>query len=103
MNDAITGNNAFENGILMLIGKEFGGAASGFDVVWEAKRYKPSKFGSEILKSINKQALGYEPKIAEVWFRRQYLCDVSEDMTPEKVKQTIEEYLMTRIIKKGGV
>jgi hypothetical protein len=95
--DRVQGQVAFENGLLMLIGQEFGGAASGFKVIWEARHFRPSRFGDVFLQQVNKQALGYEPKIAEIYFRGEYLCDVSEEMTPEQVKQTIEVALVNKI------
>ena len=101
--DMIRGNNAFENGIYMLIGKEFGGAAAGFEVRWEAKNFKPSRFDHVFLTDIKEQATGAKEKIAEIYFQGQYVCDVSEKMHPEVVRKTITENLMYIISKKGGV
>lgn len=103
MSDQLTGQYSFENGILMLIGKEFGGAANGFSVKWEAKNFKPSKFSDKFLGEVLDQATGRAPKVAEIYFRGKYLCDVSEDMHPAEVELKINDALTARILKKGGV
>lgn len=102
MTDALTGDYAFENGIKMLIGKEFGGVANGFAVRWEAKNFRPSKFSDKFLGEVKDQATGRAAKIAEIYFRGKYLCDVSEAMHPTEVVRKIEESLAI-LITKGGV
>lgn len=96
--DSIRQETAFENGIKMLLGKEFGGRANGFEVFWEAKHYRPSLFGkSKFLEGVKEQAGGRAPKIAEIFFRGKYLCDVSEAMTPPQVIDVINQALFARI------
>lgn len=102
MSDAITSEYAFETGLKMLIGREFGGISNGFQVVWEAKRYKPSKFDHIFLGEVKDQATGKAPKVAEIYFRGKYLCDITEAMHPQQVVQTIEQSLAI-LITKGGV
>lgn len=84
-NDRITQVTAFENGIYMLIGKEFGGQASGFEVRWEIKNFRPSQFDNVILKDIKDQTTGKTEKVAEIYLLGKYLCDVTESMRPERV------------------
>lgn len=100
--DVLKGEHAFENGIYMMLGKEFGGNNAGWEVRWEAKNYKPSRFEAVFLKEINDQVKGKQPKIAEIYFRGKYICDVSEDMHPSQAIKAIMENLTYVISKKGG-
>lgn len=92
----------FENALMMLIGKEFGGQASGFSIKWEAKNFKRNKINDPFLAGLKDQMQGRAPKIAEIYFRGKYLCDVSEAMKPDEVIKLITERL-TLLFTKGGV
>lgn len=98
-NDVMTGTMAFENGIKMLIGKEFGGQANGFDVKFEGRKFRPSQFGNKILENIQDQLSGKEAKVCEISFHDRYLCDVDESMRPEQVIVIIQMAIQRRIEK----
>lgn len=96
-NDRIKQLTAFENGVYMLIGKEFGGMANGFEVRWEAKNFRPSQFENKILKDIKDQVEGRKEKVAEIYLRGKYLCDVRESMSPEQTINEIQTAIMRTI------
>jgi hypothetical protein len=92
---------AFENGIKMLLGLQFGGMASGFDVRFEGKKFRPSQYGDVFLKDIKDQLTGKEAKVAEIFFHGKYLGDVDESMIPEQVEMIITIALNERIKKEA--
>jgi len=96
--DVMDGTMSFENGIKMLIGKEFGGMSSGFSVNFEGRKFRPSQFNNIMLESIKDQLAGYQPKIAEITLYNKYLCDVDESMKPAQVIQIISQAIIKRII-----
>ena len=100
-NDVLKQSLAFENGIKMLIGLQFGGMVSGFDVKFEGRKYRPSQYGDSMLIDIKDQLSGKEAKVAEIFFHGKYLCDVDESMIPEQVEMIITIALNERIKKEA--
>lgn len=98
-NDRVKQTFAFENGIKMLLGKEFGGKASGFDVRIEARNFRPSQFNSPILLDIKDQMEGRIGKVAEISFKGKYLCDVNESMKPNEVIAIIQMAVLDKVSK----
>lgn len=102
-NDEIRQKFAFENGILMLLGKEFGGKAAGFDVKFEGKKFRPSQINNPFLKDIKDQLEGKQAKVCEISFHGKYLCDVDESMRPEQVSVIVQMAIYNRIKKEGSL
>ncbi len=94
--DQVTGKNYFEEGLKVLIESEFGLSASKFGVFLEGRIYRPS-----VSKDIREQMSGDKPKVCEIYFEGKYLCDVSEDMHPDKALETIQSALFNFLNKKA--
>ena len=93
--DQVTGKNYFEEGLKVLIESEFGMSAKKFGVFLEGRLYRPS-----LSKDIQDQMENRKAKVCEIYFEGKYLCDVSEDMHPDKALGTIHSALFNFLNKK---
>lgn len=89
--DSVDLDTYFERGLRITIRKNFGDSEH-FKVIREARKYRPS-----ISKEIRDQLSGRTPQICEVYFDHKYLCDISEDKTPDMAVQIISLALIHKI------